>query len=121
MSLDRRIVLVIFGAVLAAIAYGIGFPMTAVGVLAGLPIGLLNYQLMFSVRQQWAEAPSGQSGQFASALGQRTMLRLVLSGGALFLASTVSPEFLVGALVGIVIEMLSYFGDAFKVLISRKG
>lgn len=121
MSLDRRIVLAVLGAVLAGVAYGAGFPMAAVGVLAGLPIGLLNYQLMFSVQQQWAKAPSGHSGQYASALGQRMMLRLVISGGALYLASTVNPEFLIGALVGIVIEVLSYFGDAFKILFSRKG
>lgn len=41
-------------------------------------------------------------------------------GRALLLASTLGPEFLIGALVGIVLEVLSYFGDAMRMFFGRK-
>lgn len=104
--------------VCAALAYFVGFPMAALGVLAGLPVGLINYQMMFAVRQQLASG--GDAGQQAGALMQRTMLRLLLSAGALLLASALGPEFLIGALVGIVLEVLSYFGDAMRMFFGRK-
>lgn len=123
MSLDRRIILIVLGAVLALIAYFVGFPMTALGVLAGLPVGLLNYQMVFAVRQQWTQAEQGQAGEQASALAQRMMLRLVISGAALFFASQLGAEFLIGVLIGVVIEMLSYMQDAFRTFFGfgRKG
>lgn len=93
--------------------------MAAAGVLAGMPVGLLNYQMMFAVRRRLAEG-DGDTSQQASALMQRTMLRLLLSAGALLLASTLGPEFLIGVLVGVVLEVLSYFGDAMKLFFGRK-
>lgn len=118
MKLDRRLTLLALGGVSALAAYVIGFPRAAAGVLAGMPVGLINYQMMFSVRERFGEA--GSTSELASALMQRTMLRLLLSAGALLLASTLGPEFLIGVLVGVVLEVLSYFGDAFKLFFGRK-
>lgn len=119
MSLDRRVTLIVLGAVCAIIAYFVGFPMTATGVLAGLPVGLINFQMLHSLRQRLAEA-DGTTTEQASALAQRTMLRLLLSVGALLLASSLGPEFLIGVLIGVVLEVLSYFGDAMKLFFRHK-
>ena len=86
--------------------------MAAAGVLAGLPVGIINYLMMFTVRRQMAEAGGGKVD--AGAMVQRTMLRLLLSATALLLASLLGPEFLIGALVGIVTEVFSYFKDAMR-------
>lgn len=117
MNVDRRWTLIALGAVSAVAAYVIGFPMAAAGVMAGMPVGLINYQMMFTVRQRLADGSS--ASEQAGALMQRTMLRLLLSAGALLLASLLGPEFVVGVLVGVVLEVLSYFGDAMRMFLGR--
>lgn len=117
MNFDRRLILIALGALSAIAAYVVGYPTTAAGVVAGMPIGLINYQMMFTVRQRLVEG--NNAAEQAGALMQRTMLRLLLSAGSLLLASLVSPEFLVGVLVGVVLEVLSYFGDAMRMFLGR--
>ena len=117
-NLNRIWTLVALAAFGAALALLIGFPMAAVGVLAGLPVGIINYFVMFTVRRRMAEAGSGQVD--AGAMMQRTMLRLLLSATALLLASMLGPEFLIGTLVGVVMEVFSYFGDAMRMFFGRK-
>lgn len=103
----------------SALAYVIGFPLAALGVLAGTPVGLVNFQLMNSVRQRMGSDESGES--YGLLVMQRTLFRLLLSAGAIFAAALVGMEFVVGVLVGVVLEVLTYLGDALKMLFIRKG
>lgn len=108
--------LVALAAVAAAAALVLGFPMAAAGVTAGLPVAIVNYLMMFSVRQQM-----GAGGKFAAGpMVQRSMLRLLLAAGAIMLASLVGPEFMIGVLVGVVTEVFSYFKDAMRMFFARK-
>lgn len=117
-TFNRIWILVALAAFGAALALLLGFPMAAAGVLAGLPVGIINYLMMFTLRRQMAEAGGAQVN--AGAMMQRTMMRLLLSATALLLASLLGPEFLIGALVGIVLEVFSYFGDAMRMFFGRK-
>jgi len=84
--------------------------------VAFLPVGIVNYLMMFSVRRQMAAAGTGKAD--AGPLVQRSMMRLLLSATALLLASLLGPEFLIGALIGIVTEIFSYFKDAIQMFMA---
>lgn len=115
-TLNRVWTLAALAALAAALALVLGFPMAAAGVAAGLPVGIVNYLMMFSVRRQMAAAGTGKAD--AGPLVQRSMLRLLLSATALLLASLLGPEFLIGALIGIVTEIFSYFKDAIQMFMA---
>lgn len=110
--MNRIWTLAALAAFAAAVALFVGFPMAAAGVLAGLPVAIINYWMMFTVRRQLAEAGGGKVD--LGPVVQRSLLRLLLSAAALLLASLLGPEFLIGALVGIVMEVFSYFKDAIR-------
>lgn len=116
--MNRIWTLVAMAAVAAAVALVVGFPMTAAGVLAGLPIGIINYVMMYRVRQRMEHSGGGKADM--GLMMQRSMLRLLFSVAALLLASMLGPEFLIGALIGIVTEVFSYFKDAMRLLLARK-
>ena len=103
-------------AVAAGIALAAGFPKAALGVAAGLPVGIVNYYLMYTAMKRSAAAGQGIGGGL---LG-RSFLRMVISLAALLLAARLGPEFLIGVLVGLVAEMFTYIGDAVRLVFSRR-
>ena len=52
-TLNRVWTLAALAALAAALALVLGFPMAAAGVAAGLPVGIVNYLMMFSVGGGW--------------------------------------------------------------------
>lgn len=117
-TLNRIWTIVAMAVVAALAALAVGYPMAAAGVAAGLPVGIINYLMMYRVRQRL-----GQDGgkNDAALIAQRSMLRLLLSAGALLLAARLGPAFLIGALIGVVLEVFSYFADAVRVFSGRRG
>ena len=115
-TLNRVWTLAALAALAAALAPVLGSRTAAAGVAAGLPVGIVNYLVMCSVRRQMAAAGTGKAD--AGPLVQRSMMRLLLSATALLLASLLGPEFLIGALIGIVTEIFSYFKDAIQIFMA---
>lgn len=113
---NRIWTLAALAAVAAVAALALGFPMTAAGVVAGLPVAIVNYLMMFSVRRQVSDGGKFEAGPMIS----RSMLRLLFAAGAIMLASLVSAEFMIGVLVGVITEVFSYFKDAMRMFFARK-
>ena len=103
-------------AIAAGIALAAGFPRAALGAVAGLPVAIVNYYLMYAAVKRSASAGQGIGGGL---LG-RSFLRMVISMAALLLAARLGPEFLIGVLVGLVAEVVTYIGDAVRLVFSRR-
>ncbi|HEY8418028.1 MAG TPA: hypothetical protein VIK93_08350 [Limnochordales bacterium] len=108
--------LALIGIGCAALAFVIGFRGAAAGILAGLPISLVNYYLVYSAMQGLGDRPGPRA---AFRLMQRMMLRLVLSGAILLAAAPLGLEVLLGALIGVLAEVLLYFGDAVRAALGK--
>lgn len=113
----QRIVWIAMTAVIASgAAYLAGFPKASIGVLCGAPVGMLNFYLMYTASKKQTE--KAVKGQIDMGLMQRSLMRIVISMGALLLALRFGPEFLIGTLVGVVAEMITYMGDAARLFFS---
>lgn len=114
-------ILVVAGAA-AVIAFAIGRPAAGWGVLAATPVGIFNYYIMYSaVRAGDDDVSNPEARQQAQIrLLKRSMLRLGISGVALLAAIRFGPEALIGVLVGIVAEMMTYMGEAVRFLVPKK-
>lgn len=125
---QRFLLIALFGLLLSAIAWIVDFPVAALGVLAGVPVSLLNHwlmrhgmqqaQLTQRAREEAGEEVSAGAAQFE--VLKWSLLRLVVSIVALLAANKVGPEFMVGALAGLLAEMFTYVGDAFQMFAGLK-
>lgn len=99
----------------AALAFGLGFDRAALGALAGAPVAMLNFYLSYSASPQDGEngAPSPIT------LYLRSLMRMAISMIALLVALRFGPEFLIGALAGILSETATYTGDALRLMFKR--
>ncbi|MBO8142652.1 MAG: ATP synthase subunit I [Firmicutes bacterium] len=115
---SRLRAMAVAGLVVAVAALAAGFPKAALGVLAGMPVGAVNYWLTSSSlgRGQGALDPRA-----SARLMQRNLLRQALAVAALVAAAPMGIEFLLGVLAGVVTEMLTYFWDAAREALGRKG
>lgn len=104
-------------AIAAGIGFALGFPMAALGAIAGLPVGIINYALMYSAVKR--TAATGEKGIGTGVLN-RSFLRMVISMVALLLAARLGPEFLIGVLIGLIAEMVTYIGDVARFLFNRR-
>lgn len=116
-TVNRIWAMAAIAAVAAAAAVAAGFPVFAAGVAAGLPVGIVNYVMTQRLRQQ-LDRDGGR--EIGTLIAQRTTLRMVLSVCALLLASRLGPDFLVGVLVGLVLEVFTYLKDAARLLSGRR-
>lgn len=92
------------GVGVAALAGLLGWRRAALGVLVGLPVGLFNHGLAGLAVRCWDRRPARGAAWVMGAFS----LRMVLAGALLWWAAGRGPEFLVGALVGVIVEMLDY-------------
>lgn len=99
----------------AAIAFGLGYDRAALGVIAGSLVGLLNYYLIYSA----ASAADGAGREMQARLLLRSLSRMGISMLALLVALRFGPEFLIGALAGILSETATYMGDAVLLMFKR--
>lgn len=101
---DRATSLLGIGAVAAALAWVAGAPQAAWGVAAGTPVGIFNHALTRLAAGRWATGSPGSVGWMMGA----SALRLVLAGGVLVWAASRGSAFLIGALVGLLVDVLDY-------------
>lgn len=100
----------------AALAFGLGYDRAALGALAGAPIGMLNFYLTFSASLQGGE---GERAPSPVNIYLRSLMRMAISMIALLVALRFGPEFLIGALAGILSETATYTGDAVRLMLKR--
>lgn len=101
---DRVWSLVAIGATAALIAALLGHGAAARGVLAGTPVGVLNHGLTRLAAARWRGPSAGAAAWMMGA----SALRLVVAGAALVWAATRGPEFLIGVLVGLLVDVLDH-------------
>lgn len=107
----------VLGSVAAIAALGLGFPRAAAGIVAGGVLGLLNYNLF---RKLVAEDEDLSPRGVQTLLLLRSVGRMVVSWGALLLAVPFGVEAVFGVLIGLVLEIGTYYGDVLMLIIRRK-
>lgn len=116
-SQRRTVAIAMMGSVAAIAAYGLGYPRAAAGVVVGGALGLLNYSLLRKLVAGGAElTPRGTQ----VVLLMRSVGRMVVSWGALLLAVPFGIEAVFGVLIGLVLEIGTYYGDVLMLIIRRR-
>lgn len=114
----RLRVILFIGIGCAALAFVVGLRGAAAGILAGLPVSLVNHFLVFTAMRGLGDPQDPRAGY---RLMQRMLLRLVLAVVMLLAAAPLGLEVLLGVLTGLLAEVLVYFGDAFRAALGHKG
>jgi len=103
--------------VAAVVAFALGNSEIAWGAIGATPIGMLNYVLM-------VRAVHGSGGDPKAAPGRIlkfSLVRTMLSALALFVAFGFGAYVMLGALIGVTAEMLTYMGDTVRLIRSMRG
>lgn len=100
---ERTWLLAVIGLGEALAAAMLGFPDAALGVVAGLPVGMANHWVTRLAMRRWQ---SGGRGAVWVAGG--SLLRLALAAGLLWWASGRGLAFLIGVLAGLLVEAVGY-------------
>lgn len=95
--------LALIGAGEALVALPLGGVEAALGVVTGVPVGVLNHWLARWSITRWSSAPGSVLWVVGSSLG-----RLALAGTLLWWASTRSIPYLLGTLAGLLVEVVGY-------------
>lgn len=104
--------MLLLGLGMAIAATLVGFPQAGLGVVAGLPVGWLNYLLLASVMDR---LPVDDPARAQAMLMGRAMGRLIIAMITLGAAALVGVEFLVGVALALTTQMLTYYLDAWQV------
>ncbi|MHB1125884.1 MAG: ATP synthase subunit I [Bacillota bacterium] len=97
---------------LAGIFYGFGSRSLALGILSGTPVGVFNYWMVASAVGGHTEDPRRAQNRFMG----RALLRMGISMVALLMAAFVGPDFMIGVLIALILQMLTYFWDISKII-----
>lgn len=103
------------GLILAVLAWAIGRPAVALGVVLGTPIGLLNHFLTIPL------AKPGSRGGFPRSLAWRLPLRFVLAVTGLLVGYWIGIETMIGVVIGETLEVLLYTLTAIGVALRTVG
>lgn len=104
-------------AVGAAIAWGVDFPRIAWGAVAALPVAMFNYLLVYRAVHKTEDDKSAAQAEILKSV----LVRLVIALLALWIASRFGVEVMLGALMALVAEMISYMGDTVRLILSLRG
>ncbi|HHX50402.1 MAG TPA: hypothetical protein GX711_03060 [Clostridia bacterium] len=115
----KRIKKILFGAGFSsAILLACGFTEAAFGVWLGAAVGIFNYRLVVKVvLDQSLDPETKKQNRFM----KRYLLRLLFSAVVLGTAVFIGTDFLLGVLLGLLLEMLTYILEAFKLFITGKA
>lgn len=116
-SPKRTVVMAVLGLVAVAVALGIGYPRAAAGVAVGGSLGLINYGLTRRLVAGGAElTPRGTQ----ALLLMRSVGRMVISWLALVLAVPFGLDAVFGVLIGLLLEIATYYGDVVMLIARRR-
>lgn len=113
----RFVTIAVLAVMAAALAFGLGFRLLAGGVLAGAVLGLINYGLTRVTLRRLEQGP-GPEAQWA--LVKRSLGRMGLSMAGLLAALPFGVEAVLGVLIGLLLEMTTYFLDLFTLAARRR-
>ncbi|MBZ4687928.1 MAG: hypothetical protein PWQ96_706 [Clostridia bacterium] len=114
---NRVVQIVVFGLITAALGYLFVDHRFGIGVIAGLPFSIFNFWLVASaVEGLEGESPRRSQNRFML----RSFLRMFISMAVLFISIKWGIYFMLGVAMGLILQMLTYFKDAVK-LLSGKG
>lgn len=112
----RTWLLALIGGAEALLATLLGYPAAAQGILAGMPVGIVNHWLTQVAVRRWQGAAGGAGWVLGS-----SMLRLALAAALLWWASTRGLAFLLGTLAGLLVEVAGYLVTAPRCIRQRKA
>lgn len=116
-SLKRLRSIVVVTAFAAALAWAVGYTSVSWGALAGLPVAIVNYLIVYrAVHKSERDKAAATTAILTSVFG-----RMAISLLTLWIASRYGIEFMLGALCALVAEMISYTGDTFRLILSQRG
>lgn len=114
---NKVIQIVGFGLVIVALGYFFVSRQFALGVLVGLPFSIFNFWLVASAVEGLAGmSPRKSQNRFMV----RLFLRMLLAMAVLFISVRWGAHFMLGVAVGLILQVLTYFKDAVK-LMAGKG
>jgi len=116
-SPKRTVAMAVLGLIAVAVALGIGYPRAAAGVAVGACLGLVHYELLRRLIIRGTE-PTPRSAQ--AVLFMRSVGRMVVSWLALVLAIPFGLETVFGVLVGVLLEIATYYGDVLLFILRRR-
>lgn len=116
-SPQRTVVMVVLGLIAVAVALGIGYPRAAAGVAVGGSLGLVNYGLS---RRLVAGGSDLTPRATQALLLMRSVGRMVISWLALLLAVPFGLDAVFGVLVGLLLEIATYYGDVIMIIARRR-
>ena len=104
-------------AVAAVIALLLGKAEVAVGAVCATPVGMFNYYLMARAMRTTDLPPRAAQGRIL----KFSLLRTLLAAATLFVAFAFGVDAMLGALIGVTAEMLTYMGDTVRLIRSMLG
>ncbi len=108
--------LALVGGVLALLAWLIGYPDAAWGAAAGTPVGMVNHGLTRQALKRWRAGGSGSGWVLGASLG-----RLAVAATLLWWAAGRGLPFLIGALAGLMVEVIGYVVTAPQYIRHKKA
>lgn len=125
---QRVVIIVVIAVALAGVAWAIGFPMAASGIIVALPVALLNHLLMVRawkrsqpIDEEQQEADRTISAQMQMQLFGWSFARMLISCAVLLISIRMGTEFVIGMLAGLLCEMVTYIGDTVRMIMVRPG
>lgn len=103
------------GLILAFLAWVVGRPAVALGIVLGTPIGLLNHLLTMPL------VKPGPRGGFPRSITWRLPLRFALAVAGLLIGYRIGIETMIGAAIGETIEAFLYTLSAAMVALRTVG
>ncbi len=101
----------------ALIAFAVGNSQIAWGALCASPVGMFNYYLMAKAMQSKGDSPQVMQGRIL----KYSLVRMLLSAITLFVAYGFGVYVMLGALIGVTSEMITYMGDTVRLIRSMRG
>lgn len=101
----------------ALIAFALGNSEVALGAICASPVGMFNYYLMARAVRSEADEPKVLQARIL----KYSLVRMVISAVALFVAFGFGVNVMLGALIGVTAEMFTYMGDTLRLVRSARG
>lgn len=101
----------ILGVVFAGLLWAIGQPGASLGTLAATPVAVFNYWFLAKVLSE----PGVETKRVVT----RALVRTAIACTALFIGALFGVDVMLGVFLGLNIEVLTYFGKAFRAILRR--
>lgn len=102
----------IIGAVLGCFLWGIGQPRVALGTVLATPVAMFNHWFLAKVLARRGTVETSE-------VMIRTLVRTAIACGGLLIGLQFGIDVMLGVLLGLNVEVLTYFGEALWAILRR--